>query len=359
MPTKIIHVISSLRRGGRERQLAAIMANTDLDNYPSKIIYFNESQDSYIDEYDLSHHIIKLGSKNFILRFIELHRLIKQRQPDVVFAWGNLESIFAILLKPFNRFVHINGSVRHGIRSKQFSHYFRTVVLHLSQYVVANSYAGLRANNLKKGFVLYNGVDVRFLLALGNKQVKRKELVDVSSDTCLLISVANLVPYKDYFTVLEALKRVKTRGVDFHYLILGNGPLKGDIEKYIEKCGLENNVTIVGHVENVHEYLKISDIFIHSSKGEGCSNAILEAMAAGLPVIATDTGGTSEIVNSNFGKVFEYKNPNQLVNHLQQLMPEKERLKDMGERAKREIENKFTIKKMMFNYYEIIDNIFP
>lgn len=354
----ILHLISSLSRGGRERQLANILANTNQAKYPSRIIYFNEGKKSYFEEYKLQDISIKVKSKSYLTRLIELNRLLTINPPDIVFSWGNLESSFVLILKLNHGYKFINGSIRHGIRSKKLSHILRTLVLKVSRNIVANSYAGLRANNLKKGKVLYNGIDERFIGVFEPelRYKKRIELLGIEQHGNILISVANLVPYKDYFSVLKMLKRIKEENYAFKYLILGDGPMRNEILTKIKEFGLTENVIIIGHVENVSDYLKIVDIFIHSSKGEGCSNAILEAMAAGLPIIASDTGGTSEIVTKENGFLFEYKNQAQLTHCIKDLLTDNNKARNMGSHSLRIIKERFTIEAMMKNYYCIIND---
>lgn len=354
---KIIHLISSLSRGGRERQLANILANTDQTHFPTKIVYFNERESSYIDEYGLAKSSLNLYSNGKLARLIELHQFLKTEKPDVVYTWGNGESVTILLLKLFHKFKFINGSIRHGIRSKKFSHYFRTIILHISKHIVANSRAGLKANNLNRGEVLYNGVDRKFIEPLSSRKATRLELTGIPEDIPLLLSVANLVPYKDYYSVLEALKRLQKENYSFFYLILGDGPNRNQIQKYIKDYCLEDKIHILSNVENVSDYLKIGDIFIHSSKGEGCSNAILEAMAAGMPVIASNTGGISEIVNKENGLLFEYKNVCQLKENLVVLLSDKKRRIKLGLNSHRIVKKKFTIQNMMEDYYRLIKQV--
>lgn len=353
---KVIHLISSLSRGGRERQLATIVSNTDIEKYPTIIIYFNDRKNTYVHEYGLKKHTIKIQARGFWNRLMELHKLIIKENPDIVYTWANFESIFILLLKPFHRFKFINGSVRHGIRSKNISHYFRTLILHLSPYIVANSHAGLKANKLKRGKVLYNGIDTKFIGKLNDKEklVRRESLPKIASRKPVFISVANMVPYKDYFSVLIALQLVKKENYDFHYLVLGDGPLRNEIINTINQSNLTENTTLLGNVENVHDYLQMADIFIHSSKGEGCSNAILEAMAAGLPIIAADTGGTSEIVTNESGGLFAYKNIIQIKESIEFLLNNPGKRKLFGENSQRIVKEKFTIQQMMNNYYKIL-----
>ena len=322
-------------------------------------MYFNEKKTTYLDEYGLKKHSIKIQTQSFWYRLKELNKIIMMEKPDVVYTWANLESVFILLLNPFHGFRFINGSVRHGIRSKKFSHYFRTLILHLSPHIVANSLAGLKANNLKRGMVLYNGIDSKFLgKLLEEKKILRRELLFPKiTKKLLLVSVANLVPYKDYYSVLIALSEVIKEEVNFHYIILGDGPLRSPIEKTIKRYSMEENITLLGNVDNVNEYLQIADLLIHSSKGEGCSNAILEAMAAGLPIIASDTGGTSEIVTAENGVLFTYRNINQLKENIEFLLKNPQKRKLLGENSRRIIREKFTIQRMMNDYYYIVNEI--
>jgi glycosyltransferase involved in cell wall biosynthesis len=360
MYLKIIHLISSLKRGGRERQLSTIICNTDLVRYSSKIIYFNESSITYIEEYKLADKSVLIHSRGFFLRLLQLHKFLKNENPDIVYTWGIIESVFILLLNPFHKFKFINGSIRHGIRSKKFSHYFRTLILHLSKYVVANSKAGLKANNLKKGYVLYNGIGEKFIGMIPKEQKleRRKKFFNIDERYTLLISVANLVPYKDYFSILSALKIIKERGYTFYYIILGDGPLKKNIEQKIIEYNLINDIKILGNVQNVNEYLQLADVLIHSSKGEGCSNTILEAMAAGLPIIASNTGGTSEIVSPDNCFLFEYKNYNQLYEIIKKCFNEPSIINKMGYYSIKAIKEKFTVKVMMNNYYKLMNEYF-
>lgn len=344
-------------RGGRERQVSMIVAHSDFNKFPAKIVYFNDKLISYIGEYKISRHTLKVVTKGFFKRIIELNRIIKENKPVIVFTWGTIESLLILILKPLHKFAFINGSVRHGIRSPRISQFFRMLLLHLSEYRLANSCAGLKANNLKRGFVLYNGVNEILPGTSDAKSKYRKKLLNISSDVIVMISVANFNPYKDYYTVLEALRILKLENYKFCYIILGDGPLRKDIEFRINGNELRDNVKIIGHVQNVSDYLMISDIFIHSSKGEGCSNAILEAMASGLPVIASDTGGTNEIVTGSFGRLFKYQDQENLVTVIKELLTDIDKLPLLGENARNIVSEKYTIRKMIENYEKIIQQV--
>jgi glycosyltransferase involved in cell wall biosynthesis len=353
---QVIHIISSLRRGGRERQLAGILkSNNTLGN--SKAIVFNKSFNSYEPEYDLSSKLIYLKSKNALLRFVEIIRILKTEKPAIVWSWGGMEATYALLLSLITPVKHINGSIRHGIVLLNRKQIWRNIILHLSRYIVANSKAGLLANNLKRGFVLYNGLDDQFLTALRPTSLNLRKEYNIRNDAIIFISVANLLPYKDYTTVLQALYTLKVAGISLMYFIIGEGSERQIIEGKIKELNLQKNVILLGRLTNVKAHLINSDIFIHSSRGEGCSNAIIEAMAVGLPVIASDTGGTKEIINDTFGRLFEYKNSVQLSQYLLDLVNDKEQLIRMGINANKYAINNFSMDIMMRKYTQILKEI--
>lgn len=349
---KVLHLISSLSRGGRERQLATILKYTE-----DKAIVFKESSDnqSYIEEYNIKRKIIFLQSKTNFRRLSEIYSIVSNLKPEFLWSWGGLEATFGMIISILKPVVHINGSIRHGIYLGDRGQLLRLIVLHLSKYIVANSHAGLKANMLKRGFVLYNGLDEKFFVEKSEKQNSLPDTLQLKRP--VFISVANFVPYKDYITVLLTLLRLKNEGHSFTYLIIGNGPERTIIEQFIRENNLDEHVILLGKISNVLEYLSCADLFIHSSRGEGCSNAILEAMAAGLPVIATSTGGTPEIVHESFGKLFEYKNMDHLYKHLIWFINNPEMFKNMSIKAKEYAKSLFTIEKMLTNYYNILTTI--
>jgi glycosyltransferase involved in cell wall biosynthesis len=351
----IIHIISSLSRGGRERQLSIIVKNsTGFDN---KIIYYNSDKNTYIQEYELENKCHQIKARHPLARIIETYQYCKKIKPDAIVAWGNGEAILALFVSFFLKVPLLNFSIRHGIRKQKFSHFFRSFILHISKHVVANSYAGLKANGLKRGFVLYNGIEnIPDPISEDEKLKKRIELINQNPDY-VFVSVANLVPYKDYFTVLKVLKRVKIEGFHFLYIIIGDGPNKESIKTKISEYDLESNVLLTGRIQNVDDYLSIADIMIHSSLGEGCSNAILEGMKHGLPIVATNVGGTPEITTEKNAFLFDYGDAEKLYQNLDKLLNNRELLNKMGNFSYQLIIEKFKVEKMIENYEKIIKNL--
>ncbi len=349
---KVTHIISSLGRGGRERQLSIICSHArDVDN---RVICFNRRETEYLDEYELGDRVDFVGSRVFWQRLRETRRLLRQYKPELLVSWGNMESILAIMLRASAGVKFINFSIRHGIRMSRWSHWSRMLVLHLSRYVVANSFAGLRANGLRRGRVLYNGVENLPPAAAESEKIAQRSQFLGNVAEPVIVSVANFVPYKDHPSVLRVLNRLKLRGMRFHYVMIGDGPRRKELENMISRLGLKDDVLLTGSIDNVDEYLKISDIMVHASLGEGCSNAILEGMKHGLPIVATRVGGSPEITSEENSLLFDYGDEEALEQCLANLLDDPAKRIEMGNKSRIIVRERFTVERMIAEYESIV-----
>ncbi|MBN2821335.1 MAG: glycosyltransferase [Bacteroidales bacterium] len=346
MKVKIIHLISSLAYGGRERQLLNILVNRP----EHSVIVFNNTSKGYHKDIELPNFTF-LKERKALKRLKELRRLIKNEKPDILWSWGAFEAYYGSLSTIGLKTIHINGSIRHGIVLFNLKQVSRLILLQLSKYRVSNSLAGLKANYLRKGLVLRNGIDDKFFA-----ETQQIELKYLAKKECFsFITIANLVPYKDYFTILEALKEVYAKGYNFKYQIVGEGPMRKQIQTIVNDLGFEDKVELLGIRTDVHSLLASADIYIHSSKGEGLSNAIIEAMASGLPCVATDTGGTNELLPAC--QLFKFKDSEGLSGILMKWMDNEVLLKSVALQMHERARNQFSIETMVHNYDQILTTI--
>jgi len=344
----VIHFTSCIRRGGIERQVSEIIYNSTTINHIWVSLYY--SKDNYLINSD--NILYTIHSTKIVKRIKEFNKVVKSFNPAVVVCWDVAPYIIALFSKGIRRNQIINASIQHGILKKTKRGYLRMFIAHLSKYVMANSQAGLRVNKLKKGIILYNGVNERF-----NKENYIKEDQSPNKrDYPILVSIMNMILYKDYFTIFKSLELLKLEGINFTYYIIGDGPLRANYELYLSKSIIKNNVFLLGNIISPEEYLGKADIFIHSSKGEGVSNAILEAMYMGLPIITTDKGGTLEILEDN-AITFSYQDYYALYEGLKILISDRKLRKRMGEKSHSIVKEKFTTERMVRNYERIINTV--
>ena len=146
--------------------------------------------------------------------------------------------------------------------------------------------------------------------------------------------VAKLSPVKNHSMFLEAAAAMTSQRDDVEFLIVGDGPLRSRLEKKASELGLGGRVHFLGAQEDVPSILKLMDVFVLTSRSEGAPNAIVEAMASGLPVVATRVGGVPEIVvDGTTGLMVGEGQAGDLASAVLGLLADPERAKLMGDAA--------------------------
>jgi glycosyltransferase involved in cell wall biosynthesis len=164
--------------------------------------------------------------------------------------------------------------------------------------------------------VLHNGVDLnRFRPLTGIKDEMRKKL-GISKDSRVVLTVRRLVYKNGIDTLIESAKKAIKKNPKLVFIVVGKGPDFTQVKGKIEQLGIQKNFKLAGFVsdEDLPVYYNTADFFVLPSKsGEGLPLVALEAMSCGVPVIATDVGGTSEVMNEDYGKLVPPNSPEALA----------------------------------------------
>ncbi len=190
----------------------------------------------------------------------------------------------------------------------------------------------------------------------------RREL-GILPETVVIVNVAALAPHKAHTDLLKAARYVKDSHPNVQFLIAGDGELRQNIENQIKHLSLENNVHMLGFVEDIESVFRAADIFAITSEEEGLCTSIMDAMFFGLPIVATSAGGIPEIVhdqqNGYIVPVHDYMSFGERLNTL---IDSPERRKKMGEKAKTVVnENTVakTIEQTLAVYHDLFRNHTP
>jgi glycosyltransferase involved in cell wall biosynthesis len=154
-------------------------------------------------------------------------------------------------------------------------------------------------------------------------------------DKTILISVGRLAPEKNWDTLLRAFASVHANHPDLHLVLIGDGPARQTLESLAAELGVTNQVTFTGAVpfEEIPRYLKAADLFTFASVTETQGLVTIEAMAAGLPVVAVDGPGTRDIVEHGKQGLLTENDPDALAKSLQKLLSDPQRIKRLSHNA--------------------------
>jgi glycosyltransferase involved in cell wall biosynthesis len=199
--------------------------------------------------------------------------------------------------------------------------------------------------------VIYNGLDFSEYQESQNNGSLRREL-GVENPTPLVGMIANFYfEIKGHRYFLEAAKKILEKIPKVKFLLIGDGPLRQQYEEMVRKLGMSQNILFLGNRTDVAAIISSLDISVLSSTSEGLSNVILESMAAGKPVVATDVGGNSEMVMDGMtGYLIPPANSDAMTNAILNLLENSDKAKAMGSEGKKVVLAKFTVEAMVKSY---------
>lgn len=206
---------------------------------------------------------------------------------------------------------------------------------------------------------IYNGVDSdRFHPRAGDRPALGPDGF-LQDATCVIGGVGRMVAVKDYPTLARAFIqacRQSAQPAGLRLLIVGDGPARDACQALLDQAGLAGQAWLPGNRDDTAELLRAMDVFVLPSLGEGISNTVLEAMATGLPVVATAVGGTPELVTAGVnGSLFDPGDDAALARALLDYAAEPERRCQEGAAARQRVERDFSLARMSAAYQSVYD----
>jgi sugar transferase (PEP-CTERM/EpsH1 system associated) len=371
VPIRIMHVVEAFGVGGGvENGIANLIHGMDGDRFEHVLcgIFHVGSQ---IERYPLDRvRLICLDQKprRLAIQAGPLARVIREVRPDIVHSrnWGALEAVAA------GRWVRSCAVIHseHGVEMNPEAEprrrsWVRRVAFRLAHRVFSVSYqlrdtlARRTGVACSKIGVIHNGVSAtRFHRDREAGLRFRAELGVAESDFCIGC-VGRLNRIKDYPTLLRAAEVLSRQGDGWRVLIAGQGSDLGALQGLVDgSAQLRGRVLFLGSISRAPEFLNALDVFALPSLCEGISNALLEAMATGLPTVVSAVGGNREvIVEGESGLAFPVGDVEALAGNLARLRREPETRRKLGDGAIQRVKEEFSLKNMVQKYEEMYESL--
>ena len=374
-PPLIVHVIYSLSAGGLENGLINIINRIPENQYHHAIICLTGSgsfEDRIRNRATRVYALQATPGHSFRV-YWKLWKIMRQLKPSIVHT-RNLSAleaqIPAFFLMNRVRTVHgVHGRDVFDLEGKNRKYNllrkairplvdrYITVSLDLKKWLINT--IGVNQNAIVQ---IYNGVD-QTLFKPGTATLPEKTKADfLPQESVVIGTVGRLAAVKDQATLirafsraLELLPREKQR---MHLVITGDGPLRTQLETLINDLGIGEFVWMAGDRNDIPDILRLLDIFVLPSIGEGISNTILEAMATALPVIATNVGGNPELIENGVnGYLVPCSDAEKLGEYIVKLAISSSTRSRMGQASLEKVSKKFNWENTVENYLTVYNEL--
>lgn len=352
-PVRVVHLVTSLAIGGLEKVVLDLVRYRTRERFGARVICLDASGVLQQGFAELGVPVESIGTSGSVpARIVRLARRLRHLKPDVLHTHNpqaHLHGTLAARLAGVPVVVH----TRHGrqfLGRQPLAAFSRLASRWTSEFVAVSEDAASLARKTErvpegKLRVIRNGIDVtRFEEPAGTPASLRSRG----------ISVGRLDPIKDQATLLRAVRLVVNSVPAFELDLVGDGPSRAELEALARALDLGSHVRFLGYREDVGSLLACADFFVLSSISEGLSLALLEAMAAGLPVVATDVGGNREVVvPGDTGYLVPAQSAEALAAAMASLLADESDAGRMGGAARRRIESHFNVRTVVAQYERI------
>jgi sugar transferase (PEP-CTERM/EpsH1 system associated) len=365
-----MHIVDHLGKGGLENGLVNLIEHLDPLRF-EHVVYAIRKLGPNADRLGQSRiRVICQGKQDSDSPFqmSTLARGIREVRPDIVHTrnWAAVEGVLAGRWVRSCRVVHSEHGLEAGAEAREPRRrvWFRRLAYQLADRVLSVSYQLRDLHARRTGFdpakisVIHNGVNrQRFHPDPTVRHVMRRELGLSVGEFCIGC-VGNLFPVKGHITALEAIAQFAELRSNWRLVLAGDGPERGRLESFLGGRDWKDRVLFLGTSHRVPELLNALDVYVLPSIAEGISNSLLEAMASGVPVIATETGGNPEVVVAgDSGLLFPIGDSRKLAEQLLLLEARPERRAELAQRALRRVSEEFSLESMVGKYAQLYESL--
>ncbi|MCS6912734.1 MAG: glycosyltransferase [Myxococcales bacterium] len=381
-PATVLIIVDGLGLSGKTRAAVSLALGLDPARYRAVFCCFRREDSplaAQLAQGGVPLHEVPCEDGLHLRTVVRLRRLMQQVRPDVVHCYNPRAMLYGGLAAQLCGLHATVGSLSafacqvpdqpYGFlpqplfTTSRRNRWRNQLVARLMRYLVAVSrtlgerfcrFNGVPLTRLR---VIAYGASVEQMASLGADEIAaaRAEL-GAGPGHVLVGSLGRLVEQKDYPTQLAAFAAARKDVPELRMVLLGDGPLRAELVQQATALGILDGVHLAGHREDVARCLRALDIFLLASKFEPFGVAVLEAMAAGLPIVATRVNEIPEIVpDGRCGLLVPRQDPLAMAAALVRLGRDEELRRRMGEQARREAKERFSLQAMVRAYQDLYD----
>lgn len=350
---KICFLAATLGKGGAEKQAYYLLKTLTEHGYQLKLIYF-EPEDAWKAKIlDLGVEVVHIADTSKISRLRKAYRLIRKEKFHVLHTLHYHIGPYAMLLALATGAKPIGAFRRDGDKELlTVNKYIRGLMFRVFGTFICNSRMAMeKLSGIKhlKGKVHYlpNIVEIPDLIQTNSAEQPSR-----------FLAINSLVERKRIDLMLQFIVRFRKLNPGATLTVLGDGPLRTDLESMAKSLGLENHVSFKGQVDNVADYYQQADVFMMSSESEGTPNVVLEAMSHGKVIISSRVGEVEYLLDQGkYGTLLDFEKESSLETVCKRLSENWEELKEMGQKANLEIQERHSYTHLYSNISSIYQKL--
>lgn len=358
---RVLLLIDALDNGGAERQMALLATGLPA-GWQSRVCALGGGPfEAYLRARGVAVEVLERRARLDPLPTVALWRSILACRPDVVHSWGWIGTLVAGPLCSLLRVPLIDGTIRDGALEPKHL-WLQRIGMACATTVVANTAAGIQAWGVSptKARVVYNGFDWSRLAADSTPARYESAPAANSRSPFIVVMVGRMVPAKDFRAVIAAARLLQREQEPYRFLLVGHGPQRDQLIAEAADLVAEGIVTFPDAEMEVLRYVRRAQVGVlmtdPKQHQEGCSNAILEYMASGLPVVCGEGGGNREVVDDRkTGFVIGPADPRKLAERIAYLSHHEAERQAMGAAGRKRILERFSPERMVESYVRIYE----
>jgi glycosyltransferase involved in cell wall biosynthesis len=352
MTVKVMHLITELSTGGAQVALRRLLTNCDRQRFEMQVacLYNGDgAAGQQIRQASIPVHDLKMKAKTDIKAFSRLFHLLRREEPHILHTWmfhanfsGRISGRIARvpIIVSAERTMGQESWMRRGLNKATAYLADRVVCVSQATTIYAAQTIGIPESKLT---VIPNGVDLADFDHLPDVDLARAAW-NLPAQGVIIGAVGRLHAVKGFAYLLEAFARLAPDFPQATLLLVGDGPDRSILEQQAARYHLSQRVTFMGEQTDVPSLLAAMDVLALPSLHEGMPNVVLEAMTAGLPVVASRIGGVPEVViHGETGWLVAAADPGALCNAIINLLNDPSRAQAMGKAGRQRVERLFNL----------------